>query len=269
MLRDVILIDEDKCDGCGNCVTACAEGALAIRDGKAKLVSDVYCDGLGACLGHCPQGAITVVKRDVAAFDQQAVDVHLSRLGRAPAAHVPTPSPASSPCGCDHGDGLGHQPGPRHAPSPISIMAKPAGHACPGSQMRSMAPRPASTPVKTATSSQLSHWPIQLALLNPGAPYLHDSDLVLTAHCAPVAVPDYHARFLAGKTVALACPKLDDLAQHTAKLAAILATAKPRSLTVLKMEVPCCGGLAFAAKQAIELSGWQGKFEIVTVPIQP
>jgi ferredoxin len=230
MLRDVILIDEQKCDGCGQCVTACAEGALAIVDGKAKLVSEVYCDGLGACLGHCPQGAITVVKREVAAFDQQAVDVHLAKLGRAPA--------------------------------PISIHT---GHACPGSAIRSLGPRAAGAPAETR--NPLSHWPIQLALLNPAAPYLQNCDLVLTAHCAPVAIPDYHARYLAGKCVALACPKLDDLARHTAKLTAILAQANPASLTVLKMEVPCCGGLAFAAKQAAEAAGWRGRLEIVTVPI--
>ena len=242
MIRDVIIIDEMKCDGCGECVTACAEGAIAVINGKAKLVSDVYCDGLGACLGHCPQGAITVVKRDVAAFDQKAVDVHLQKLGRAPAVHP--------------------------APAPISIHTAHAGGGCPGSQMRAMPPRPAATAVPAETrSSQLSHWPIQLALLNPAVPYLQGCDLVLTAHCAPVAIPDYHARYLAGKCVALACPKLDDLARHTAKLTAILAQANPASLTVLKMEVPCCGGLAFAAKQAAEAAGWLGRLDIVTVPI--
>lgn len=239
MLRDVILIDEQKCDGCGQCVTACAEGALAVIDGKARLVSDVYCDGLGACLGHCPQGAITVVKRDVAAFDQQAVDVHLQKLGRTPAA--------------------------------ISIHTH-GGHACPGSQMRSLGPRAAGAPAeprnpKPDTRNHLGHWPVQLALLNPAAPYLQGCDLVLTAHCAPVAIPDYHERWLKDRCVALACPKLDDLARHTQKLTAILAQADPVSLTVLKMEVPCCGGLAFAAKQAVEAAGWRGRLDIVTVPI--
>jgi len=255
MIRDVIIIDEQKCDGCGDCVTACAEGALAIIDGKARLVSDVYCDGLGACLGHCPQGAITVVKRDVAAFDQKAVDVHLAKLGRAPAAH-----PAEPACGCDD------QPKPA-----ISIHTGHShGGGCPGSQMRAMAPRPVEPRnPKPETRSHLGHWPIQLALLNPAAPYLKGCDLVLTAHCAPVAIPDYHVRYLAGKCVALACPKLDDLARHTQKLTAILAQANPASLTVLKMEVPCCGGLAFAAKQAAEASGWRGRLEVVTVPIQP
>ncbi len=230
MLRDVILIDEAKCDGCGQCVTACAEGALAIVEGKARLVSDVYCDGLGACLGHCPQGAITVVKRDVAAFDQAAVDVHLAKQGK-PSIHLAAP-------------------------------------ACPGTQMRSLGPRAAAAPMAPAApTSRLSHWPVQLALLNPAAPFLRGADLLLTAHCVPVAMPDFHQRWVGGHGVMLACPKLDDLARHTAKLTAILTQGQPASLTVLKMEVPCCGGLAFAAKQAAEAAGWRGRLDIITVPI--
>jgi ferredoxin len=248
MLRDVIIIDEARCDGCGQCVTACAEGALAIIDGKARLVSEVYCDGLGACLGHCPQGAITVVKKDVAPFDQRAVDIHLQHLGRAPAAHAAPAQPA-----------IGIHAGRHHA-----------GGGCPGAAMRALTPSvPAErrTPDAGRRTSLLGHWPIQLALLNPAAPYLQGCDLVLTAHCAPPAIPDYHERWLQGRCVALACPKLDDLTRHTQKLTMILQQANPASLTVLKMEVPCCGGLAFAAKQAIEASGWQGRFEVVTAAI--
>jgi ferredoxin len=238
-MRDIIVIDEARCDGCGQCVTACAEGALAIVNGKAKLVSEVYCDGLGACLGHCPQDAITVVKREVPAFDQAAVDAHLAKQ-----------KPSISLAPHDHG----------HA----------HGHACPGSQQRvlSIKPRQEATPiVADATGSQLGHWPVQLALVSPGAPFLSGADLVLTAHCVPVAMPDFHQRWVGGRGVLLACPKLDDLARHTAKLAAILTHAKPASLTVLRMEVPCCGGLAFAAKQAAEMAGWNGRVEIVTVAI--
>lgn len=232
-MRDIIVIDEAKCDGCGQCVTACAEGALAIVDGKARLVSEVYCDGLGACLGHCPQGAITVVKREAPAFDQAAVDVHLAK----------------------------------QKPS-ISLVPHGHGPACPGSQQRvlSLKPKQAAAP-SDGSASQLGHWPVQLALVSPGAPFLIGADLVLTAHCVPVALTDFHQRWVGGRGVLLACPKLDDLARHTAKLAAILAQAKPASLIVLRMEVPCCGGLAFAAKQAAELSGWRGRLEIVTVAI--
>ncbi|MBN8525115.1 MAG: 4Fe-4S ferredoxin [Planctomycetes bacterium] len=233
MQRDIIVIDEARCDGCGHCVTACAEGAIAVVNGKAKLVSEVYCDGLGACLGHCPQGAITVVKREAPAFDQQAVDDHLAAQ-RKPAFQIDA-----------------HQ-----------------HHACPGSMQRSLAPGPR-TPDPGSRTSQLGHWPVQLGLVNPGAPFLAGADLLLTAHCVPVAMPDFHQRWVGGRGVLLACPKLDDLARHTQKLTAILAQAKPASLTVLRMEVPCCGGLAWAAKQAAEAAGWNGRLEVVTVPITP
>jgi NAD-dependent dihydropyrimidine dehydrogenase PreA subunit len=239
MQRDIIVIDEAKCDGCGQCVTACAEGAIAVVNGKAKLVSEVYCDGLGACLGHCPQDAITVVTRDAPAFDQTAVDRHLAAKS-----------------------------GP---PSPFSLVPPQHAHAhgCPGSQQRvlSVKPAPASAPMARDSGSYLGHWPVQLGLISPGAPFLHEADLVLTAHCVPVAMPDFHQRWVGGRGVMLACPKLDDLARHTAKLTAILTQAKPASLTVLRMEVPCCGGLAWAARQAVEQSGWKGRLEVITIAI--
>lgn len=245
MLRDVILIDEAKCDGCGQCVTACAEGALAVVDGKARLVSDVYCDGLGACLGHCPQGAITVVKREAPAFDEAAVHAHLARQGRAQPAPAPPPSIRVG------GTGHGH------------------GHACPGSMQRSL---PASrtqdaAPAAATAPSQLGHWPVQLKLVNPAAPFLQGAELLLTADCTPVALPDYHRTWVAGRVVLMACPKLDDLAGHTAKLVQILQTARPRRITVLRMEVPCCGGLAWAAQQANEQAGTDVPVEVVTVAI--
>lgn len=235
MQRDVITIDEAKCDGCGQCVTACAEGALAIIDGKARLVSDVYCDGLGACLGHCPQGAITVVQREAPAFDEAAVHTHLAKLGR----------PAAKP----------------------SIMLQPHGHACPGSQARALAPAPSAPAATGRTPSALGHWPVQLKLVNPGAPFLAGAEILLTADCTPVALPDFHRDWVQGRVVLMACPKLDDLAAHTAKLAAILQQAKPRKITVLRMEVPCCGGLAWAAKQANEVAGTDVPVEIVTIAI--
>lgn len=241
MLRDVITIDESTCDGCGQCVTACAEGALAVIDGKARLVSDVYCDGLGACLGHCPQGAITVVKREAAAFDEAAVHTHLATLGRP----APKPSIMLQP----HGHGHAH------------------GHACPGSQARALAPSGTTPNAGGRTPSALGHWPVQLRLVNPQAPFLAGAELLLTADCTPVALPDFHRDWVAGRVVLMACPKLDDLAAHTAKLTTIIQAAKPRKITVLRMEVPCCGGLAWAAKQAVEASGNAVPLEIVTIAI--
>lgn len=251
MLRDVITIDEAKCDGCGQCVTACAEGALAIIDGKARLVSDVYCDGLGACLGHCPQGAITVTRREAPAFDLAAVNTHLARLGR-PAHEHPTQPPPAQP-----------------APS-IMIQPQGHGHACPGSQQRSLKPAAAlsqAAPTGIPAASNLGHWPVQLKLVSPAAPFLHGAEILLTADCTPVAMPNFHRDWVQGRVVLMACPKLDDLAAHTAKLAQILQTAKPRKITVLRMEVPCCGGIAWAAKQANEMAGTDVPVEIVTVRI--
>jgi NAD-dependent dihydropyrimidine dehydrogenase PreA subunit len=250
-MRDIIEIDEAKCDGCGQCVTACAEGAIAVINGKAKLVSEVYCDGLGACLGHCPQNAIRVIKRDAAAFDEAAVHSHLTKLGRPlpPPQHV---APAAKPAFT-----LVDPPRPAHQHG-----------GCPGSASRTLpTPDPRPLTPADAPASALGHWPIQLALVNPAAPWLAGADVLLTAQCTAVAIPDFHQRWVAGRVVLLACPKLDDLARHTAKLGAILAQAKPRSLTVLRMEVPCCGGIAWAAQQAVDAAGTGTELKIVVIGI--
>ena len=237
MKRTIIHIDEERCDGCGQCVTECHEGALAIIDGKAKLISDVYCDGLGACIGHCPQGALTFETREAAAFDQEAVDRHLAGQG----AHAPKEEPASAPA---------------PAPRPCPPAPAPRAGGCPGSAMRSLRPVMAApvtvgdAPSAPAGSSRLSNWPVQLALVPPHAPYLQGADVLLCADCVPFAVPDFHQRYLAGRVVLVACPKLDNLPAYKEKLEDIFAEARPRSVTVLRMEVPCCGGLAHVAQAA-------------------
>ncbi len=258
MKRKIIEIDEDKCNGCGLCVPGCKEGALQIIDGKARLVSDVYCDGLGACLGECPQGALKVVERDAPEFDEKAVEAHLRTIGRPPlAGHgphgaAPSPTPAQG-----HGHSHGH------------------GVGCPGSALRRMSPSP--TPTTAATGgvpadapppSQLGHWPVQLMLVPPHAPFLKDADLVLCADCVPFAVPDFHARYLQGRSVLVGCPKLDDAAFYQEKMAAIFQQARPRRVTVLRMEVPCCGGLAHLAQQARAQAGVATPLEIHVIGIQ-
>lgn len=233
-VRNIITIDEDKCDGCGLCISACAEGALQLVDGKARLVSDTYCDGLGACLGECPQGAITVVQREAAEFDEAAVEQHLATIRPKPANKLPTT------------------------------------HACPGSAMRMMQPRP--TPVApngpSTLVSQLAQWPVQLTLVPPTAPYLQTADLLICADCVPFAVPDFHSRYLAGRAVVVGCPKLDDLQAYFEKLCQIFECARPRSLTVLKMVVPCCGGIAQAALMARDRSGLHIPLEVHTIGIE-
>jgi Pyruvate/2-oxoacid:ferredoxin oxidoreductase delta subunit len=244
-MRKVIQIDEAKCDGCGECVTSCAEGAIALVEGKARLVSEVYCDGLGACLGHCPRGAISIEEREAAAFDELEVHGHLTRLA-----------------------------GDKAAPKAAPAMAPSAGHQCPGSMMRALGGRPA-PPVgegdsgATPLPSELSNWPVQLALVPPFAPVLRGADLLLTADCVPFAYADFHRTFLrGGRPVLIACPKLDDVGPYVEKLAQIFQTAQPKSLTIVRMEVPCCGGLARAAAQAQEMAGSRVPIREVIVGIQ-
>ncbi len=227
-VRDVVEINEALCDGCGDCVTACAEGAIAIIEGKARLVSDVYCDGLGACLGHCPQGAITVTRREAADFDEAAVAERLEALGVAP------PEPAPRP------------------PMAFQVMGQGHGGGCPGSRttMREV-PVVAGAGPSGAETSQLRHWPVQLHLVPPTAPFFHDADVLLAADCVAFAVADFHQRHLAGRSLAIACPKLDSHQEvYLEKLVAMIDQAQIRSLRVMVMEVPCCGGLARLAEEA-------------------
>ena len=260
MLREIVEIDEALCDGCGDCVPSCAEGAIRIVDGKARLLGDELCDGLGACLGECPQGAIRVVQRDAVAFDEVAVARHLGHVPRV-SLHV-VPPPAATP--------------PRRPFAVVQPAEEPSGGGCPGARSRDIRPvRPAPGPgagtgpaaargsgagTDEAPASQLSHWPVQLGLVNPRAPWLAGADLLLAADCVPFAYAGFHQDLLAGRRVVVGCPKLDDAQAHVEKLAAILRESRPASLTVALMEVPCCGGIARAAREAARLSG-------VTVPI--
>lgn len=213
-IRKIVSIDEALCNGCGLCVSGCAEGAIRIVDGKARLVKDDYCDGLGACLGECPQGAIQIIEREAAEFDAAAVAIH-----------------------------LGHQhpmPEKRH-PSPHIARG------CPGAQMRQFAAAQPATPAPTsapdAVPTALRQWPVQLHLLSPTAPYLQDADLLLAADCAAFAYGDFHRQFLADHALAIACPKLDDPEGYVDKLAAMITEGGIRSITVVMMQVPCCRGL--------------------------
>lgn len=225
-VREVIEIDEDLCDGCGDCVTACAEGAIAIVDGKARLISDVYCDGFGACLGECPQGAISIIRRDAEAFDQEAVDRHLERKE----APVPPVRAAALPMA-----------GGLHAAA-----------SCPGAQARAWDAPPASSRAPVSQGpSRLRQWPIQLHLVPPTAPFFEDAEVLLAADCVAYAVGGFHASFLDGNGLAIACPKLDSHQEiYLQKLISMIDDAKIRSLDVMVMEVPCCSGLVRLAQQA-------------------
>jgi Pyruvate/2-oxoacid:ferredoxin oxidoreductase delta subunit len=203
--RKIINIDEDKCDGCELCVDACHEGAIQIVDGKAKLVSEIYCDGLGDCLAECPQDAITIEEREADAFDEKAVEEHLQKKSAAEAKPMP-----------------------------------PISGGCPGAAMRKFDKRPAPAAAggsadDAAGPSQLGHWPIQLMLVPPGAPFLKETDILICADCVPFAVPNFHSHYLAGKSLLVGCPKLDDIDYYEEKLKAIFAESNPKTITVLKM----------------------------------
>ena len=234
MMRKIVQIDQEKCDGCGLCVPSCAEGAIQIVDGKAQIAADNLCDGLGACLGDCPQDAISIIERDADHFDEAAVEKHL------------------------HG---------KQAAQPVQQAAQHGG--CPGSRAVVFAPgKPKDSAQGTPQRSRLAQWPVQLMLVPVSAPYFQGADLLVTADCVPFACADYHSEFLAGKAVVVACPKLDDSGAYTEKLAALVSGADIRSITVMRMEVPCCGGIVAAARQALAASGKTIPFREVVVSIR-
>lgn len=232
-IRKIVKIDEEKCDGCGACVISCAEGALRIIDGKARLISETYCDGLGACLGECPQGAITVEECEAEGFDEEAVARHLQ---------VKECADAELPCGCSS--------------ATVTRIERNAAVA------------PAAVAAEAAPESRLAHWPVQLTLVPPSAPFLRGAELVLAADCVPFAYAGFHRDFLGDNALLVACPKLDDFQAHQEKLTEVLRQSGLKSLTVVHMEVPCCSGLVHMAKQAILASGNVIPFREVTIGIK-
>jgi Pyruvate/2-oxoacid:ferredoxin oxidoreductase delta subunit len=233
--RQVIRIDEELCNGCGNCVPSCAEGAIQIINGKAKMVSDKYCDGLGACLGECPMGAISFEEREAEEFDEEAVAQHLKAVGRTAA-----PQAYSKPVEAPVGQGCSVSGG------------------CPSARMldfRSDDTLEEADTDQPKLKSELRQWPVKLYLVSPSAPYFKDADLLIAADCAPFSYASLHPDFLKGKALVIGCPKFDDTQAYVDKLTAILSENNIKSITVLHMEVPCCFGLMGVARQALANSG--------------
>ncbi len=228
IVRSVVQIDEEKCDGCGRCVPSCEEGAIQIVDGKVRVVSDSFCDGLGACLGHCPRGAITLVQREAESSDESLVARH--RAGSL----SPSPTRPTAPGTCSSG-------------------------ACPGTAPTTLGPAACSAQTTAgetdAERSGLRNWPVQLHLVSPHAAQLRHADLLLVADCVPFAYARFHQHFLDGRPVIIGCPKLDDCQAYVAKLATICRQAAIRSISVVHMEMPCCLGLMCVVEQAMQLSG--------------
>ncbi len=228
-LRNILKIDEEKCNGCGQCVTACAEGAIEIVNGKAKLVSEIYCDGLGACIGHCPEDAITIEQREAAEFDEEATKVPLARE--------------------------------KESREQVDFV-------CPGMKAQKLQVKESAADSTAKVPSQLTQWPVQLKLVPPSAPYFANADLLLVADCVPFAMGDFHNKLLKDNSIAVGCPKLDNVDFYIEKLAAILKANKLNSLSVIHMEVPCCSGLTHIARQAIAKNGIEMSFEDVTIDLQ-
>lgn len=253
-MRKIIEINEEKCNGCGLCVPNCAEGAIQIIDGKAKLVSDIYCDGLGACLGHCPEDALKIVERDAEEFDEEAVEELLKSQGK-----TFTPQNHAS-----HGHQHQHQHHGHH------------GGGCPGSRMMEFNKEVEADKIEAVGSgdieikikSQLKQWPVQLKLVPPNAPYFQNAELLITADCVPFAYPNYHLDLLKNKAVVIGCPKLDDLEFYVDKLTQIIELNDLKSVTVAYMEVPCCQGIVMAAETALRRSGKAVRLNKVKIGIQ-
>ncbi|MDX9787981.1 MAG: 4Fe-4S binding protein [Desulfobacterales bacterium] len=224
--RKIIQIDEERCDGCGQCVPACAEGTIAVIDGKARIVADNLCDGLGACLGECPNGALRIIEREAEEFDETAVEKRLAEIEKASA----KAEPAAMPCGC------------------------PSTHIMEFGKAR---PCPESTPgkIEPAVKSELTHWPIKIRLVPPDAPFLKNADLLVLADCAATACPELHKNLLKGRVVMMGCPKFDEVQAYVDKFEQICRNGGIRSITTVIMEVPCCSGLNGIVRKGMEASG--------------
>ncbi len=241
-VRKIIEIDDELCDGCGNCVPSCAEGALQIIDGKARVIADMYCDGLGACLGECPLGALKIIERQADEFDEEAVEELLAKKEQeAPAEQAPA---FSGGCPSARLQSFG-TPEPAVAAPPRADLS--------------------ATDAADLEQSALSHWPVQIMLVPPTAPFLKGAELLVLADCVPVAFPTVHRDFIKGKAVLMGCPKLDNAEFYIEKFAQICKESGVKNITTVIMEVPCCGGLPMIVKKGMEMSGVNIPMEQVVI----
>ena len=237
MKRNIIAIDENKCNGCGLCISACHEGAIELVNGKAKLISDEYCDGLGDCLPQCPTDAIKMIERDAAEYDQEAVDRKKEQNDKKP----------NLPCGC---------------PGTMEKSIKRSAN---------LKVKPAETKISNGTEvaveSELNQWPVQLRLVNSKAGFLNGADILIAADCSAYAYGDFHKEFIKGRVAMIGCPKLDDNDYYRQKIAEILESNDIKSITVVRMEVPCCAGIVSAVKSAMLQAGVIVPYKEVTIGI--
>jgi ferredoxin len=268
MKRQIIKIDAEKCDGCGLCIPDCPEGALQLIDGKARLISDLFCDGLGACIGNCPQGAISTEEREAGEYDEALVMENVIKAGaNTIKAHLKHLN--------DHGlDKYVNQaiqiltaegidiPDFREAPSAC------ASGMCPGSAPRSIPDNHDIGNVLSSGKSQLKHWPVQLHLINQNDPSFDNADILIAADGVMASYPNFHEKFLKGKRLIIFCPKLDQgIERYISKLAYIFKNKNVRSIHVVRMEVPCCGGIEIIVQKALELAGVSKMVKLTVVGI--
>ncbi len=293
MLREVVKIDEELCDGCGQCIPSCHEGALQMIDGKARLVSDLMCDGLGACLGHCPQGAITIEEREAEPYDETKVmEIMVQKGENTVVAHLSHLKEHNEMEFLgegvkylkDHEDELDFNV--REVLSRVHhshVEEQQLACGCPGSEARSFTPQssagqPAAFAAGSLTldnsavaeqPSELRQWPVQMHLINPQASYFRQTDLVLAADCVAFSLGNFHSKWLKGKTLAIACPKLDSgQEEYITKIRSLIDDAKINTLTVLMMQVPCCGGLLKLAMTAADQAGRKIPLKQVIVGVE-
>lgn len=268
MKRQIIRIDEEKCNGCGICVPDCPEGALQMIDGKARLISDLFCDGLGACIGNCPQGAISTEEREAGEYDEALVMENIIKAG-------PNTIKAHLKHLNDHGlDRYVNQavqilmsrgievPEYKEAPSAC------ASGGCPGSAARTVGHDHTGKENYGTLRSELRHWPVQLHLINPADPGFDGADLLVCADCVPFAYANFHEKFVKGKRLVMLCPKLDQgIERYIAKLSQIFKNKNIRSVSVVRMEVPCCGGIEVIVQKALELAGVSKMVKLTVIGI--
>lgn len=248
-MRKIIEINEELCDGCGQCVPDCAEGSLKIIDGKARLVADKLCDGLGACLGACPTGALQIVEREAEEFDEEAVEAFLAVEKKEQPSHQPASGASAAPAGTGCPSARLH-----------SFPAAGSGGGCQGANL----PRQQ----QADSASALSHWPVQIRLVPAHAPFLRNADLLVAADCTAVAARNFQERYLERKAVLMGCPKFDDGEAYIQRFAEIITTSDLNSLTILIMEVPCCSAMTMLVSKAMERAGRKMPVEEITISIR-
>jgi NAD-dependent dihydropyrimidine dehydrogenase PreA subunit len=275
MKRSIIHIHEELCNGCGVCIDACHEGAIELIDGKAKLISDIYCDGLGACLPNCPTGAIEIIEREAAEFDEEAVEKRMAEMshrtdadealaryvagGQKPGS-VQRPERAAHSHGHHHGHAH-HNHGMGGCPGSMSARIERTA----AQQETAAAASPVQQTAAGKIPSELQQWPIQISLVNPAAPFFQNANLLVAADCTAFAYGDFHRDFIRNHVTVIGCPKLDDNAYYAEKLTEILSANTIKSITVVRMVVPCCGGIVQSVKQAMLQSGNIVPYREVTV----